>query len=246
MISILLSPRRSLRSRARTRLAASATMILFLTCGMASAHFVNFQGQTFVNKGLVGVARVPSNAVDQFGETLGGFGSGMAMDLESWHSNRDGSFGGTLYMLPDRGWNTQGTTDFRGRLHRFEVTLNPLYSGSTTSQNQLKLDYKSSALFHRWGGILTTGLDPDAVEPADIVFPDLPIASSNHHISVDDEAVVHVGDGTVWVSEEYGPYVYHYSRHGTLLHVIRPPDAFIPMRRDASGNLVEDFSANSR
>jgi hypothetical protein len=68
--------------------------------------------------------------VDQFGETLGGFGSGMAMDLDSWHRNRDGSFGGTLYMLPDRGWNTQGTVDYRGRLHRFEVTLNPPYSGS--------------------------------------------------------------------------------------------------------------------
>ena len=57
--------------------------------------------------------------------------------------------------------------------------------------------------------------------------------------------MVHVGDGTVWVSEEYGPYIYHYDHNGLLLHAIRPPDAFIPMRRDASGNLVENFSANS-
>jgi hypothetical protein len=56
---------------------------------------------------------------------------------------------------------------------------------------------------------------------------------------------VHVGDGTVWVSEEYGPYIYHYTLNGTLLHVIRPPNAFIPMRRDASGNIVENFSADS-
>jgi hypothetical protein len=171
MISILHSPRNSLRSPARTHLAAGATMILLLTGGMASAQSVNFQGQTFVNKGLVGVARVPSNAVDQFGETLGGFGSGMAMDLESWHRNRDGSFGGTLYMLPDRGWNTRGSTDFRGRLHRFEVTLNPLYSGSTSSQNQLKLEYKSSTLFHRLGGVLTTGLDRMPSSRASSTFP---------------------------------------------------------------------------
>ena len=78
------------------------------------------------------------------------------------------------------------------------------------------------------------------------VLPDLPVvASSNGKISVDDEAVVHVGDGTVWVSDEYGPYVYHYADNGALLHVIRPPAAFIPMRRDTSGNLVENFSANS-
>src|SRR5215469_3885948 len=199
MISILHSQRDSLRSLARAHLAAGATIILLLTGGTASAQSVNFQGQTFVNKGLVGVARVPSNAVDQFGETLGGFGSGMAMDLDSWHKNRDGSFGGTLFMLPDRGWNTEGTVDFRGRLHRFEVTLKPLFSGSTTNQNQLQLDYKGSTLFHRPGGVVTTGFDPNAAQPGTHNFPDLPVFSANGHITLDDEAVVHVGDGTFWV-----------------------------------------------
>jgi hypothetical protein len=235
---------RASRHSAWTYLAAGATALQLMTGTASADSSVAFQGRSFANKGLIGVARIPSNAVDQFGDTLGGFGSGMAMDLDSWHKNRDGSYGGTLYMLPDRGWNTQGTVDFRGRLHRFEVTLNPLYTGSAMSQNQLQMKYKSSILFHRWGGQQTTGLDPAGVQPADLVFPDLPIAS-NKSISTDNEAVVHVGDGTYWVSDEYGPYVYHYDHHGALLHVIRPPDAFIPMRRDASGNLVEDFSANS-
>src|SRR5262249_6510449 len=83
---------------------AGAALILVAAAGIASAQSVVFQGQTFVNKGLVGVARVPSNARDQFGDTLGGFGSGMAMDLRSWHKNRDGSYSGILHMLPDRGW----------------------------------------------------------------------------------------------------------------------------------------------
>src|SRR5262249_39193546 len=157
--------------------------------------------------------------------------------------NHDGSYGGTLHMLPDRGWNTQGSVDFRGRLHRFEVTLNPLFSGTTTSQNQLKLDYKGSTIFHQWSSP-TTGLDPNGVRPGNFRFPDLPIGP-NRNISVDDEGVVDVGDGTFWVSEEYGPYVYHYTRGGRPLHVIRPPEAFIPRRRDASGNPVENFSANS-
>src|SRR5262249_46772886 len=64
-------------------------------------------------------------------------------------------------------------------------------------------------------------------------------------ISVDDEAVVDVGDGTFWVSEEYGPYIYHYTRNGRMLHAIRPPEAFIPRRPDASNQPVENFSANS-
>jgi hypothetical protein len=108
-----------------THLATTAAMILLVTAGGSLAQSVDFAGATFVNKGLAGVARVPSNATDEFAETLGGFGSGMAMDLDSWHKNRDGSYRGVLYMLPDRGWNTQGTTDFRGRLHRFDLTLEP-------------------------------------------------------------------------------------------------------------------------
>jgi hypothetical protein len=226
------------------RLATNAAMILLVTAGAASAQSVSFAGATFVNKGLVGVARVPSNATDEFGETLGGFGSGMAMDLGSWHKDWHGSYRGTLYMLPDRGWNTQGTTDFRARLHRFDVILKPFYGASTTDQNQLSLHYQSSALFHERAGIPTTGLDPSGVRPATSLFPDLPIGP-NGHISVDDEAVVHPGDGTVWVSDEYGPYIYHYKLEGRLLDVIRPPEAFIPMRRDSAGNLEENFSANS-
>ena len=227
-----------------TRLAANAAMILLVTAGAASAQSVDFAGATFVNKGLVGVARVPSNATDEFGETLGGFGSGMAMDLSSWHKDRDGRYRGVLYMLPDRGWNTQGTTDFRARLQRFDVILRPFYGASTSEQNQLSLHYRSSTLFHERDGTPTTGLDPSGVRPATSLFPDLPLGP-NGHISVDDEAVVHPGDGTVWVSEEYGPYVYHYKLDGRLLDVIRPPEAFIPMRRGTDGNLEENFSANS-
>ena len=114
---------RRLASWARS--ASGAAIVMMLATGGASAQSVRFEGKTFVNQGLVGVARGPLNAVDKFGDTLGGIGSAMAMDLQSWHKDRDGSFSGTLYMLPDRGWNTQGTVDFAGRLHRFEVTFNP-------------------------------------------------------------------------------------------------------------------------
>ncbi|WPP03736.1 esterase-like activity of phytase family protein [Methylocella tundrae] len=223
------------------RRGAAAIALLAFSAGGAFAQSVAFEGATFVNKGLVGAARVPSNALDEYNETLGGFGSGMALDLSSWQKDRDGGYSGVLYMLPDRGWNTQGTIDFRGRLHRFEIKLNPFYGASTASQNQLSLRYRSSVLFN---GGETTGLDPAAAKPATRRFPDLPIGSDGH-ISVDDEAVVHPGDGTVWVSDEYGPYVYHYTLGGKLLNVIRPPEAFIPKRKDASGNLVESFSADS-
>src|SRR5262249_14365726 len=74
-------------------------------------------------------------------------------------------------------------------------------------------------------------------------FPELPLA--NGSIPVDDEGIVEVGDGTFWISDEYGPYVYHYNHNGNLVHVIRPPEAFIPKRRNTAGQPVDNFSANS-
>jgi hypothetical protein len=47
-------------------------------------------------------------------------------------------------------------------------------------------------------------------------------------------------DGTFWISDEYGPYVYHFSRSGKMLQAIRPNDAIITMR-----NGSESFSADS-
>ena len=233
-----------------------AASLVLLASAAAAADSVTFKGQTFVNQGLVGVARVPSDTVDRFGDTLGGIGSAMAMDLDSWHKNRDGSYSGTLYMSPDKGWNTQGTVDFPGRVHRFDITLHPFSGASTNAQNQLRMRYVTSALlhestdlFHRRGHARgdftpTTGLDATEVRPSFLHFPDLPVAP-NGHIAVDDEGVVLPGDGTMWVSDEYGPYVYHYTSSGLLIGVIRPPAAFIPMRPDSQGHVVENFSANN-
>ena len=240
------------------RLLAATVVVATLLGGAAAAQqSVVFEGSTFVNQGLVGVARVPSDARDQFGDTLGGFGSAMAMDLNSWKKNRDGSYTGTLFMVPDRGWNTQGTVDFRGRVHRFDATLRPFTGASTTAQNQLTVTYRKSILLHEAGnppgrgrgptdkeGTPTTGIDPLFVRPAFFGFPDLPV-DGNNHIAVDNEGIVLAGDQTMWISDEYGPYVYHYDMSGRLLAAIRPPDAFTPMRLNASHQPVESFSANS-
>ena len=48
----------------------------------------------------------------------------------------------------------------------------------------------------------------------------------------------------MWISDEYGPYVYHYSAAGKLIGAIRPPEAFVP-KRLSNGVAVDDFSANA-
>ena len=160
---------------------------LLFAAGAACAQSVSFQGQTFVNKGLVGVARIPSNTVDKFGDTVS-LGSSMAVLPGSWKKRADGSYSGRFLMLPDRGWNTSGTIDYAGRLHRFEVSFKPYTGAGPTTQDQLVMTYKTSNLFKE-PKKNTTGLDPLAVRPAIGNLPALPVGS-NGRISVDDEGVV--------------------------------------------------------
>jgi hypothetical protein len=186
---------------------------------------------------LIGVARIPASAVDSQGETLGGFGSGMMLVPGSWRPAGKG-YAAQVLMLPDRGWNTAGTTDYRARLQTFDVALTP-DDGNPGHEGQLKLTYKGALLLRDAKGAPTTGLDPVAVRPAQDGLPDLPVAD-NGHVSLDDEAVAPAGNGGFWVSDEYGPYIYRYDAHGRMTGAVRPPDAFIPMRDGK-----ENFSSNN-
>jgi hypothetical protein len=76
-----------------------------------------------INHGLVGVGRVAADLRDKLGETFGS-GSGMAVDAASWRRDGAGCHG-TIYLLPDRGYNVSGTIDYRSRLNRLEITFTP-------------------------------------------------------------------------------------------------------------------------
>jgi hypothetical protein len=186
---------------------------------------------------LVGVARVPANAVDAQGETLGGFGSGMMLAPGSWKHTKTG-YRARLFMLPDRGWNTAGTTDYRARLQTFDLALTP-DTGNPGREGQLRLSFKGTLLLTGPVKEPTTGLDPTGVRAGQGVFPDLPVAG-NGHVSLDNEAVAPDGKKGFWVSDEYGPYVYRYDAHGRMIAAIRPPEAFIPRRGGR-----QDFSSNN-
>ena len=184
---------------------------------------------------LVAAARIPAAARDGAGETLGGFGSGMALVPGSVKRTRNG-VSGTLAMVPDRGWNTQGTSDYRARVQLFDFSLRP-QMGAPHAQSGLDLRLRKTLLLTDGDGSATTGLDPSGVRAGGKDFPDLP-AASNGRVSLDNEAVAVPGDGSIWVSDEYGPLVYHYDAKGRMIGAIRPPEAIIPYRDGK-----ENFSA---
>ncbi|KAI0139150.1 esterase-like activity of phytase-domain-containing protein [Hypoxylon sp. NC0597] len=173
---------------------------------------------------LAGYGYVVSDAVDKFGDTLGGLGSSIHLEQGAWRKLDNGSFSGILWSLPDRGWNTQGTLNFNPRVHKFNIILTP--------QPSATVDKPSGYLSY-------TG------------FPDLPAATyagdgfggkgpGGKRIPVDAEGLWVNDDSSFWVSDEYGPYIYLFGPDGKMLTAVRPNGAIVPTRNGSTS-----FSANS-
>ncbi|CAN7655216.1 esterase-like activity of phytase family protein [Mesorhizobium amorphae] len=207
--------------------ALGAALALFTALTPALAD-----GVAYVNKGLVGVGRIPANLKDKFGETFGS-GSGMAIDVKGWA--RDGAgYKGSLWLLPDRGYNVVGTTDYRARLNTIAIELSPVAPGAVPAAGQeqsgVKATLADTMLLTDDKGTDATGLDPlNGVRPAAGDMPILPQAD-NGKLALDNEAIVRLPDGSMFISDEYGPNIYRFSADGHLMSATQPPAALVPMR----------------
>ncbi|KAI9894491.1 MAG: hypothetical protein M1814_003249 [Vezdaea aestivalis] len=211
-------------------------------------------GKQYTYESLAGYGIIPSDARDKLGDTLGGVGSSLALDRGAWKKNSDGSYSGVLWGLPDRGWNTQGTLNYVPRVQKFSVSFKPAPNASISSPSaaNVKLTYEDTILFSDPSGTPMTGLDGDALGSLKFPgFPDLPIATytgdgfggagpGGRAVPLDPEGLVLGPEGSFYVSDEYGPYIYKFSSSGKMVQAIRPPEAVIPRR-----NGSESFSANS-
>jgi hypothetical protein len=214
-----------------------------LSAGAARAESaVTVGGYTIVNHGLVGFGRLEADLRDKLGETFGS-GSSMAIDPKSW--TRDGEhYRGTLYLLPDRGYNIAGTIDYRARLNTLSIvftpTSDPAALPAAERQRTVAASLADTILLTDAAGVPLSGLDPveGGIRPAGAGFPPMPQAP-NGHVAIDAEGLVLNRDGSFFVSDEYGPYIYRFSPQGRMLGAIRPPDAFIP-RRNGHDNFSSD------
>lgn len=232
------------------RAALSSTVgltVLALAHG-ASAQVVDsvaVAGGTLVNQGLVGVGRISSSTRDKYGETFGSM-SALTFDAKSWRRVGD-RYSGIMLGLPDRGYNVVGTTDYRPRLNTLALTLTPYYGAAalpsgTAQQSQVGLSLLDTTLLTEANGAVTTGLDPQprtGVRAAANGFPALPQAY-NGKISLDTEGIAPLSDGSFYISDEYGPNIYHFSADGRMISAIQPPAALLPIR-----NGGVDYSSNN-
>jgi hypothetical protein len=233
----------ALRRGAIVAVLAAAAPVSLVPQAVRAESSVTLGGVTLVNHGLVGVGRIDAALRDKFGETFGS-GSSMAIDPRSW--TRDGaSWRGTIWLLPDRGYNVRGTIDYRSRLNRLEVVLtppaNPEAMPADARQRTVVARLADTILLTDTAGESFTGLDPatGGIRPGGDGFPPMPQAP-NGHLALDAEGLALARDGSFFVSDEYGPSIYRFSPQGRLLGAIRPPDAFIPRRNGA-----DHFSSNN-
>lgn len=140
---------------------------------------------------------------------------------------------------------SETTIDYQGRHHEIDFAFKPYYGSADLSfanaAKTLELTYKSTLLYTDRDGSKTTGLDATGVRAASSQYPDpdvpladppLPIpSSSNNHLTVDCEGLVLNSDGSFWMSDEYGPYIYKFSDAGTLIQAIAPPEAILPLTK---------------
>ena len=222
-----------MRLRDKRTVMARSLRLPVICCALvaaASAQTVTLGGITYTNRGLVGVGRVPAAQKDNNGETLGSF-SGLAVDARTWRRNPDGSYAATLHAQPDRGYTKSGvTTNYQPRRYKFSLAFTPA-PGGAAAQNQLALTLADTVRYTEAGGTALTSLDPSATTSGTRSGFAMPLPEAyNSRLALDAEGLALLPDGTFFVSDEYGPYLYRFAADGTLLSAIRPPEALIPKR----------------
>jgi hypothetical protein len=208
------------------------------------------------------VGRVPANSFDRVGphndqDTLGGFFSSMVFDQSTTRltksKNKGKSYGGTLYALPDRGFG-DGLQDYKPRFQEFRIEIAPHYGPGPAAQDQIELKLKDTVLLTYNGGTNFTGFDPN---PANQDFPfsfaggvtvgtvTTPASLGEGRASIGSEGIVLMSDGSFYVSDEYGPLIYHFSRKGEFLGTLTPPPALVPKAGATFGSRTNDFGAST-
>ncbi|MEI9888612.1 MAG: esterase-like activity of phytase family protein [Rhizomicrobium sp.] len=223
---------------------AHATSTAVLTPNTSNPTSVSFMGQTFVNQGMVGAGRLSSLLHDARGDSLGSFSS-LAILGNGWHRNADGTYGGTLLVQPDRGYNV-GTvySDFAARTNALGFTFAPHNDTgnlpqSPNSQNQLQFTVGGALVYTDFNGQETTGANPWTGTKTEngIILPS-PVTGTlgAGKVAIDAESLSFLHDGSFYVGDEYGANVYYFNPLGQMQGVIKAP--FSAQPHDALGNLV--------
>lgn len=210
----------------------------FLTPHTTETTGATLGGTTFVNLGMVGAGRISGNSLDQFGETMG---AASGLQITNWgYNSTAGNFSGVLNILPDRGYNAGAIySNYAARVHQVAFDFTPYYGSATVGQTQLSnFNYLGSTkLTYEIGGQTryTTGLNPTGTTTYGSATVGTAQAANGQGgsvtdlISFDAEALALLADGSGYVSDEYGPYLWRVDSNLKVKSTVTLPAAVQPM-----------------
>jgi hypothetical protein len=179
---------------------------------------------------LVGVGSIPGNASDRSGLT-----GAIAAEKGSIPHNQLGSFGsgiaytgsGNIFIATnDRGFADGATTPaYRARFQVFEIALDP--RAKTLTPKLLETRFYKTESGQNFVGASSAF---DAAHPS-------------KSLRLDAEGIRVAPDGNIFISDEYGPYIYEFNRQGTRIRTIPVPAKFSIAHPSASG--ATELSENS-
>jgi hypothetical protein len=230
----------------QSRLLALLTGSVF---ALPSAHAIDLIaiGHLTDSTDLSGLTGLLENGVDA-GNVLGGIGSGLA-----WAG------GNTFIALPDRGPNAtayaggaaiDNTSTYVARLQTVQLTLTQAPSGGLPYT--LAPTLKSTTLLYSPTSLNYGALAPTANTAGKFYFDgrsdNFATGTSSTNVSnarLDPEALRVSADGrSVFVSDEYGPYVYQFDRRtGERLKAFALPSAFTAANLSSQGAI--EISGNT-
>jgi hypothetical protein len=201
----------------RTRALIAATAFVFISTGItriSGAQGVTYIGDTFfagngtdmsgLNGQILEDGVSPNNA-------LNGFGSGLAY-----------AGGNLFYALADRGPNkvtyaggtaVDNTTSYPNRYQQFQINVTP--DGASPTGYDVNASNVGTTLLKNAQGVQYLG-----ISTAFSTNPNV----ENHRL--DSEGIRVAPDGTVWISDEYGPYILHFDQQGHEIGSLPLPAGF--------------------
>jgi hypothetical protein len=188
-----------------------------LAWGSSVRATVTYIGDAIISGSGTDMSGLPSTILED-GKSpenaLNGFGSGLAY-----------AGNGVFYGLADRGpnkvvynANVDNTTSYPNRYQQFNISLTPVgspdgnghFASYSVNATNIGTTLLKNAQSVQYLGISTAFSTTTGIE--------------NHRL--DSEGIRVAPDGTVWVSDEYGPYILHFNQQGQEIGSLPLPAGF--------------------
>lgn len=170
---------------------------------------------------------------------LGGYGSDLFLSpVDS----------GLFYLLPDRGPNVNGFSKeskiFPYPAYRPHVCLFRLEGGELVYERMIEFRDSAGASF---SGIPASAGDGVTGE---VAYGPEGCTLREERMGLDPEGLFVLPDGSFWVSDEYGPYIMHFSAEGRVQRILSPFNGTLPAhlakRRPNRGSRGADWISGWR